>query len=336
MRKAEEAYWIKDGFNAELYVGKVCRAEAHTLLNHSAIYTPRGLFGKEERALIVGLEKCIVAEIEKTLGYGPLPIFDTRGNPLPEARKEMEESARSFDKDRPSDHPVRETIECLDAAHEALNEAARKGRLNVAGADARALCAKVSTTLGKHGFFSPETANTIRAACKLIDEAIGPEPHLMGVHMTAAGIHCDRAHALTRQYGANRQYATSQELQKQIASASEREGASVMQNKVTLTQGDPETAVWLRGHCVRWPDYKFKAKVMDAGSPKGINHGRVTALSVSHEGQVVMKYDRGWILKPASWRERAVLSEVLAGFPEGHKERLSTKWREGTRSGRGF
>jgi hypothetical protein len=45
-----------------------------------------------------------------------------------------------------------------------------------------------------------------------------------------------------------------------------------------------------------------------------------------------MSYDRGRDRKPRSWKEKSVLREVMAGFPDAHK--LDARCKLG--SGRGF
>jgi hypothetical protein len=91
----------------------------HTDFNSAIIYTPGGLFTKDKAsALVVGLDKVLVAEIEKQLGLGPLPGFDKNGNELKDFRKDMEDRAQSRDDNRLSHAPVTEAATRLDQAHE--------------------------------------------------------------------------------------------------------------------------------------------------------------------------------------------------------------------------
>ena len=94
----------------------------------------------------------------------------------------------------------------------------------------------------------------------------------------------------------------------------------VNSGRVTIVKGDPVTDFWLDGTVNRYPDYSFKAKVYDVGSIFGIGEGRISKLSVMHRDRVVMHYERGWDQVPTSRRDRKVLKEILAGFPERGRE----------------
>ena len=86
--------------------------------------------------------------------------------------------------------------------------------------------------------------------------------------------------------------------------------------KVTILEGDPVSDFWLKGAVNRYPGYTFQAKVYDIGSVFGIGQGRISKLRVWRDDQSVMHYDRGWDEKPARRRDRKVLREILAGFPD--------------------
>jgi hypothetical protein len=94
----------------------------------------------------------------------------------------------------------------------------------------------------------------------------------------------------------------------------------VNSGRVTIVKGDPVTDFWLDGTVNRYPDYSFKAKVYDVGGIFGIGEGRISKLSVMQRDRVVMHYDRDWDQVPASRRDRKVLREILAGFPERGRE----------------
>jgi hypothetical protein len=90
----------------------------------------------------------------------------------------------------------------------------------------------------------------------------------------------------------------------------------VDKDKVTILEGDPVSDFWLKGAVNRYPGYTFQAKVYDVGSVFGIGQGRISKLQVWRGDQPVMHYDRGWDEKPARRRDRKVLREILAGFPD--------------------
>jgi hypothetical protein len=338
MRKEHEAYWVKDGSMATLYVSGKVRAEAHIVFNSATIYTPRRFFRKDS-TLVVSLDRSIVSDIEKTLGFAPLPAFDRSGNELTNFRNELEGRARSFEnwENRPSHDPVAETVKCLDEAHNTLNIAAREGRLDASAADARLLCAKASIALEKDRRFSQETADTIEAASKVLTAAVMSRPVMQHPKLTTAAILCGRAAALAKQYGPDAGRATPTHTAAVAADVRPVE-AYVASDKVTITKGNPATDFWLHGHLTRWPDYTFDAKVFDVGSEYGIEGGRISKLKVTHKGTEIMNYDRGWEQTPRSWKDKAVLKEVLAGFPQMGEgdDGLSAKTQKGIKSGRGF
>jgi len=340
MKDDVSAYWVKDGSTATLYAGKKIRAEAYTDFNIATIYTSRGLFRKpEEKPFIVGLDKVIVSEIEKSLGLSALPVFDKNGKALAGVREEMEACARSFDDNRPSDDPVGEAVNRLGNAHYALNVVAREGGLSAPAADARLLCIKARLNLTKERCFSDETVRTINAASLKLTDAAMPRPLMVHAHLTVAGIHCKRAAALASRYGstAKRQHEAPGAAG-QSAAAESPVKAFVATDKVTITKGDPLTEHWLQGYVNKWPEYTFSAKVFDVGSGYGIDGGRISKLTIMRKGDTVMSYDRGWDETPSSWKDKAALKEVLAGFPElsqGHDALAATR-RTGARPKRGF
>lgn len=78
---------------------------------------------------------------------------------------------------------------------------------------------------------------------------------------------------------------------------------------------------WVEG---RAGAYTFRAKVFDRPSKYGINHGRVSKLSIRREsparGEMVVIYDRGWDRRPKGKEDtdafRAIL-DYLEAMPTG-------------------
>src|SRR5215467_12004983 len=99
----------------------------------------------------------------------------------------------------------------------------------------------------------------------------------------------------------------------------------VNKDKVTILAGDPARDFWLEGTVNRYPEYAFHAKVYDVGSVHGIGQGRVSKLQVRHGDRVVMNYERGWDQPPKSRRDRKVLLEILAAFPERQLDQTDQK-----------
>jgi hypothetical protein len=120
------------------------------------------------------------------------------------------------------------------------------------------------------------------------------------------------------------------------------DGDLVNKKKVTIFSGDPVRDFSLEGTVNRYPEYTFHAKVYDIGSVHGIGQGRISKLQVRRGDRVVMNYDRGWDQPPRSHRDRKVLREILAGFPDRQRDETKeplaperkTSWRFAIGKGR--
>ena len=99
----------------------------------------------------------------------------------------------------------------------------------------------------------------------------------------------------------------------------------VNKDRVTIVAGDPVSDFWLKGAVNRYPGYTFQAKVYDVGSVYGIEQGRISKLQVWRGDQSVMHYDRSWDEKPARRRDRKVLREILAGFPDRQRDKANNE-----------
>ena len=64
--------------------------------------------------------------------------------------------------------------------------------------------------------------------------------------------------------------------------------------------------------------YTFTAKVYDVGSQYGIKGGRISKLQVNEmvTKKVILRYDRGWDIRPSTANAKAVLKDILAAYPE--------------------
>jgi hypothetical protein len=270
------------------------------------------------------------------LGLRSCQSSDKNGDRLSGFRNEMEARTRSFDHYPPTPNPVAEAVWYLDKIQEALNVAACESGLNAPAADAWLLCAKANAALEKERQFSKKTADMIESASKALVAALMLPPLLKDSHMSAAAIKCNRAAMFARQYGPKAERGAREDVASEAAAR--RVVAYIASDKVTITHGNPATDLELHGHLTQRPDYRFAAKVSDVGSEYGIEGGRILKLEVMRKGNVIMSFDRGWDQTPRSWKDRAVLKDLIAGFPslgesdDGH----SAQRQKIIKSGRGF
>ncbi|GAB5470393.1 MAG: hypothetical protein Kilf2KO_34230 [Rhodospirillales bacterium] len=88
--------------------------------------------------------------------------------------------------------------------------------------------------------------------------------------------------------------------------------------KVTITEGNPETDLGLGGTVNAYPGYSFTGKIFDVGSEFGLENGRISKLTVAKEGEAQFSYQRGWPEnEPAFTDEQTtVLREIVDAFPD--------------------
>lgn len=199
----DEAHWVADGDHFTLHVGGELRAEANVVFNYAVLYGPRRLFRKTEtETILVDMSVVIVAEVERVLGLREVPILSKDGTPQPNARRGMEESARSFDNanHQPSPDPLGETAWMMRKAHDALNEAAISSYLCGLSAEARDWCARATRIIKEDGCISADAAAAIREAERTLSKAIEEQP-VLNIRLIAAVIHLQRAAGLADVYG---------------------------------------------------------------------------------------------------------------------------------------
>jgi len=74
--------------------------------------------------------------------------------------------------------------------------------------------------------------------------------------------------------------------------------------------------------------YSFQAKVFDNGSKFGINHGRISKLTVwknelgrrDSDRVIIANYDRGWDVQPTDETAKDVLQRIVTGLEDTPKQ----------------
>lgn len=195
-------YWIADEPLCGLYINGHKRAEADLAVNFAVLYGRPRLFRKpSEEFLVVDLSSVLIEEIERKLGLGEVPVLAKDGTPLPDARKTMQERARSFESFGQAGDPVREAAQALELAREALNAAAVAGALTSGAAEARDLCAKAGRLLEENRRITPEAAAAIRQAGAALSEVISADPVHHHLRVSEADVNVHRAVRLADLHG---------------------------------------------------------------------------------------------------------------------------------------
>lgn len=91
-------------------------------------------------------------------------------------------------------------------------------------------------------------------------------------------------------------------------------------DQVTLDDDSIIKSFYVSGSITNEPEYRFHAKIGDAGSKYGIDGGRISKLEVKKGKESVIHYDRGWDSgsepEERTAEQDRVLAAVTAGFPE--------------------
>lgn len=101
--------------------------------------------------------------------------------------------------------------------------------------------------------------------------------------------------------------------------------ALVDKSRVTITKGHINTDLWVHGTVNENPAYSFQAKVFDIGSKYGIDGGRISKLSIIHQGEQVVMYDREWDRKPKTREAKRALEAIKSAFREHEPQRTPEK-----------
>lgn len=211
--------------------------------------------------------------------------------------------------------PVGDAVKWLNCARDALNKVESQGALNAYGAQARTFFERASRVLSERRCFSHGILDDIYSAKKALRSAIGSLEFCENPELIDAEIYCRRAEIFLLDH----------------ANRSEGPDRRIVNDKVTITAGNPKMDWWLKGHLTRWPDYTFEAK-LSAWDEWRIHESSLSRLRVRHKGEIVIVYYGRWKKPPLSWKEKAVLGNLLAGFPD----ELSEKTGHDIRKGRSF
>ena len=64
------------------------------------------------------------------------------------------------------------------------------------------------------------------------------------------------------------------------------------------------------------PGYSFSAKLYDEPSKFGIEGGKISKLDIHKDGELVMRYDRGWDKEPKTPEHKEALQRIRNGLDD--------------------
>lgn len=87
-------------------------------------------------------------------------------------------------------------------------------------------------------------------------------------------------------------------------------------SNITKDAGQVDTSQWIDGKITTMKGYEFQAKMYDEPSQHGIDGGKISKLDVRKDGELVMRYDRGWDKDPKTPEHKEVLQRIRNGLDD--------------------
>ena len=88
------------------------------------------------------------------------------------------------------------------------------------------------------------------------------------------------------------------------------------QRPITIKENGKEQSLWIDGKITSMKGYEFKARLFDEPSNLGIDGGKISELDVRKEGELVMRYDRGWVVDPKTPEHKEALHRIRNGLDD--------------------
>jgi len=85
---------------------------------------------------------------------------------------------------------------------------------------------------------------------------------------------------------------------------------------ITKDAGQRDTSLWIDGKITTMKGYEFQAKMYDEPSKFGIDGGKISKLDVRKDGELVMRYDRGWDKDPQTPEHKEALQRIRNGLDD--------------------
>ncbi|MEP1610595.1 MAG: hypothetical protein ABJL72_01600 [Roseobacter sp.] len=86
--------------------------------------------------------------------------------------------------------------------------------------------------------------------------------------------------------------------------------------------GQVDPSQWIDGKITTMKGYEFQAKMTDEPSKHGIDGGKISQLDVRKDGELVMRYDRGWDKDPQTPEQKEALQRIRNGLDDSPQKQF--------------
>jgi hypothetical protein len=90
----------------------------------------------------------------------------------------------------------------------------------------------------------------------------------------------------------------------------------------TKEAGQRDATQWIDGKITTMKGYEFQAKMFDAPSKHAIDGGKISKLDVRKDGELVMRYDRGWDKGPQTSEQKEALQRIRNGLDDSPQKQF--------------
>ncbi|WP_050763165.1 DUF7678 domain-containing protein [Roseobacter sp. GAI101] len=92
------------------------------------------------------------------------------------------------------------------------------------------------------------------------------------------------------------------------------------QSGIAINGDQTDKSLWIEGSIMTMPGYTFHAKLYDEPSKFGIEGGKISKLDVRKDDNLVMRYDRGWVVDPKTQEQKEALQRIRTGLDDTPKK----------------
>jgi len=90
---------------------------------------------------------------------------------------------------------------------------------------------------------------------------------------------------------------------------------------ISISGGNADQDLWIKGRIVTMPGYTFAAKLYDKPSEHGIENGKISKLQILKDGKQVASYDRGWDQPPRNAEQKEAVQRIRNGLDDAPEKK---------------